>query len=114
DIHSGVECATRKHVRLSSTRLFMGNCFDRNWNPGLFQDASEGGAMNQFGVGNAYGNLARVLMHRPGLELNRVHQGNLKEFHFARPVDREKFLTEYDQMISLFKEHGTEVLFLTD
>src|SRR5262249_30198113 len=53
-------------------------------------------------------------MHRPGRELDHVRPDNLKEFHFARPVDRAKFLAEYDQMISLFKEHGTELLFLTD
>ena len=70
--------------------------------------------MSHFGVRNAYGSLARVLMHRPGRELDQVHADNLKEFHFMRPVDRAKFLAEYDQMISLFKERGTEVLFLTD
>jgi N-dimethylarginine dimethylaminohydrolase len=70
--------------------------------------------VNQYGVRNAYGDLARVLMHRPGPELERVHSGNLEEFHFSRPVDRRKFVAEYDQMISLFQDHGTEVLFLTD
>jgi N-dimethylarginine dimethylaminohydrolase len=70
--------------------------------------------VNHFGVRNAYGDLVRVLMHRPGTELDRVNAGNLEEFHFSRPVDRGKFLSEYDQMISLFQDQGTEVLFLTD
>jgi N-dimethylarginine dimethylaminohydrolase len=70
--------------------------------------------MKSFGVKNAYGDLIRVLMHRPGIELDRVRSRNLEEFHFSRPVDREKFLLEYDQMISIFKNHGTEVLFLTE
>jgi len=70
--------------------------------------------VNHFGVRNAYGTLARVLMHRPGAELDLVNRNNLEEFHFDRPVNREKFVSQYDQMIYLFNEHGAEVLFLTE
>jgi arginine deiminase len=72
-----------------------------------------GGAMT-YGVLNAYGNLRRVLMHRPGLELDLVTSDNLEEFHFAKPVNRDKFVAEYDQMLALFRNHGVEVLLLTE
>ena len=53
-------------------------------------------------------------MHRPGKELDVVDQQNLKEFHFARPVERKKFVAEYEAMLALFRESGTEVLLLTE
>ena len=70
--------------------------------------------MSGFGVRNAYGTLARVLVHRPGRELDRVTPDTLREFHFTRPVDREKFVADYDAMLSLFRDHGVETLLLTD
>ena len=63
---------------------------------------------------NAYGDLKRVLMHRPGRELDLVTERTLKEFHFARPVNRERFTAEYDTMAGLFQAHGVETLMLTD
>jgi N-dimethylarginine dimethylaminohydrolase len=67
-----------------------------------------------FGVPNAYGDLKRVLMHRPGPELDRVSALTLQEFHFERPVDRERFTDEYDTMAGLLEAHGVETLMLTD
>jgi len=37
-----------------------------------------------FGVRTAYGTLERVLVHRPGRELDEVTPETLREFHFAR------------------------------
>lgn len=65
-------------------------------------------------VSNAYGDLKRVIMHRPGSELSMVTRNNLAEFHFARPVDRQKFLSDYDSMLGLFQAHGVETLLLSD
>ncbi len=70
--------------------------------------------MSGFGAATAYGNLRRVIMHRPGPELNLVTEATLKEFNFKRPVDREKFLTDYDAMVSLFQSHGVEILLCRD
>jgi arginine deiminase len=70
--------------------------------------------MSRFGVGNAYGTLERVIVHRPGLELDKVTPETLREFHFARPVDRPKFVADYDAMLALFRSHGVETLLLTD
>jgi len=67
-----------------------------------------------YGVPNAYGDLERVLMHRPGQELDLVTERTLEEFHFERPVNRERFTAEYDTMVGLFQAHGVETLMLTE
>ncbi len=70
--------------------------------------------MSGYGVTNAFGDLKRVLMHRPGSELDLVTEQTLEEFHFERPVDRVRFTDEYDNMAGLFQAHGVETLMLTD
>ena len=70
--------------------------------------------MSGFGVRSAYGDLKRVLMHRPGRELEMVTPRTLKEFHFKRPVKRDAFLADYDVMLSLFQKHGVETLLLRE
>lgn len=67
-----------------------------------------------FGVRSAFGSLDRVLMHRPGVELDAVTNDTLEEFNFARPVDRARFVAEYDAMFDCFTRIGVEVLLLTD
>ena len=70
--------------------------------------------MSGFGVKTAYGDLKRVIMHRPGVELNKVTDQTLKEFNFTRPVDPERFVSDYDAMLSVFQRHGVETLLLRD
>jgi N-dimethylarginine dimethylaminohydrolase len=70
--------------------------------------------MTAFGVASQYGNLRRVIMHRPGRELNVVTDDNLREFNFDRPVNTEAFLSDYDAMLTLFQQHGAETLLLQD
>ena len=70
--------------------------------------------MNGFGVRSAYGTLERVLMHRPGPELGVVTAETVKEFHFSRPVDVERFVADYDAMLGLFRAHGVDVLLLRE
>jgi N-dimethylarginine dimethylaminohydrolase len=67
-----------------------------------------------FGVRNAYGTLERVIVHRPGPELDKVTPDTLREFHFARPVDGRKFVADYDAMLGLFRGHGVETLLLSE
>jgi len=70
--------------------------------------------MSGFGVKTAYGDLKRVIMHRPGAELKKVTDQTLKEFNFTRPVDPERFVSDYDAMLSVFQRHGVETLLLRD
>ncbi len=67
-----------------------------------------------FGVSSAYGTLRRVLMHRPGTELDVVTPHTAAEFNFDRPVDRAKFVADYDAMLQLFHAHGVDVVLLSD
>jgi arginine deiminase len=69
---------------------------------------------NGFGVSNAYGTLHRVLMHRPGAELDFVNDRTIEEFHFARPVNRARFQADYDAMLDRFRAAGVEVLLVSD
>jgi arginine deiminase len=69
---------------------------------------------NGFGVSNAYGTLRRVLMHRPGAELDFVNDRTIEEFHFARPVNRARFQADYDAMFDRFRAAGVEVLLVSD
>ena len=61
-----------------------------------------------FGVRSAFGTLERVLMHRPGPELDVVTSATLDEFNFARPVDRTRFVAEYDAMLNCFTKHKVD------
>jgi N-dimethylarginine dimethylaminohydrolase len=70
--------------------------------------------MSGFGVRTAYGSLARVIMHRPGPELDKVTPDTLREFHFARPVDRARFVADYDALLALVRSHGVEALLLSE
>jgi N-dimethylarginine dimethylaminohydrolase len=70
--------------------------------------------MSRYGVRSAYGDLHRVLMHRPGIELARVTDRSLAEFHFRRPVERERFVQEYELMLGRFRQQGVEVLLLSE
>ena len=70
--------------------------------------------MSGFGVRTAYGSLKRVLMHRPGPELEQVTAQTLQEFNFERPVDRGRFVADYDAMLGLFRAHGVETLLLRE
>jgi N-dimethylarginine dimethylaminohydrolase len=68
----------------------------------------------EYGVRSGYGDLKRVIMHRPGEELYKVTAKTLTEFNFDCPVDVEAFQTDYDAMLDTFHQHGVETLLLTD
>ncbi|MCB0000540.1 MAG: hypothetical protein KDE56_32465, partial [Anaerolineales bacterium] len=67
-----------------------------------------------YGVQSAYGDLKRVLMHRPGMELHMVRPDTLDEFHFDAPVDVAQFVADYDVMVGKLQSHGVETVMLTD
>lgn len=72
------------------------------------------GPASSYGVRSAYGDLHRVIMHRPGTELELVTEKTLAEFHFEAPVDVERFVAQYDVMLRLIQSHGVETLLLRD
>jgi N-dimethylarginine dimethylaminohydrolase len=70
--------------------------------------------VSAYGVRNAYGSLRRVIMHRPGPEVDQVTPATLREFNFERPVDRQKFGADYDAMLGAFRGHGVETVLLRE
>jgi N-dimethylarginine dimethylaminohydrolase len=66
------------------------------------------------GAQTEYGKLRRVLMHRPGRELELVSEDTKRSFGFRRPVDIAKFQSEYDALTETMSEAGAEVVLLTD
>ncbi len=67
-----------------------------------------------FSAQTEYGKLKRVLMHRPGRELNYVTADTWRAFNFRRPVDIAKFQSEYDTLVESISDAGAEVVLLTD
>jgi arginine deiminase len=67
-----------------------------------------------YGVSTDYGNLRRVMIHRPGKELEQVRDDTLKHFGFMRPVDPARFTREYDAMLAILTATGAEAVELCD
>src|SRR5439155_22732933 len=67
-----------------------------------------------FGAQTEFGKLKRVLMHRPGRELDCVSAETASAYNFRRPVDKARFQGEYDTLTESISEAGAEVVLLTD
>ena len=67
-----------------------------------------------YGAQTEYGKLKRVLMHRPGVELQQVRDDSARAYGFRRPVDSALFQAEYDNLVESISEAGAEVVLLTD
>ena len=67
-----------------------------------------------WGVSSAYGDLGGAIVHRPGVELDAVTRETLETFGFRRPVDRERFVAEYDVMLDQLGALGAEMYDLRD
>lgn len=70
--------------------------------------------MKSFGAQNEHGTLKRVLMHRPGPELQLVNTRTAPNFGFSGPVDIPAFLDEFDALTGALGSLGTEVILLSD
>jgi arginine deiminase len=60
------------------------------------------------------GRLTRVMLHRPGPELDQLTHANCRRWLFDRPPDPGLFADEHDRYRELLESHGVEVLELTD
>jgi N-dimethylarginine dimethylaminohydrolase len=67
-----------------------------------------------YGAQTEYGQLKRVLMHRPGVELQLVRDDTYKAYNYRRAVDIGKFQSQYDALTETLSETGADVLLLTD
>lgn len=62
----------------------------------------------------AFGRLTRVMMHRPGKELELISRENHRQWLFDRVPDIGRFIEEHDRYRQLLISHGVEVIELSD
>ena len=60
-----------------------------------------------------FGRLTRVMMHRPGRELEIINHENHRQWLFDRIPDVSRFIEEHDRYRELLVSHGVEVLELS-
>ena len=70
--------------------------------------------MSGFHVGSEVGHLRKVLVHRPGLSLQRLTPSNASELLFDDVLWVGKAGEEHDQFVALMRDRGIEVLELQD
>lgn len=61
------------------------------------------------GVHSEVGQLRQTIVHRPGLELNRLTPGNCQELLFDDVLWAEKARQEHDAFTQTLREHGVQV-----
>lgn len=70
--------------------------------------------MSKPGVHSEVGKLRRVLMHRPGVDMERLTPANRGDFLFDDVVWVERAQREHDAFTSVLRDRGVEVLYLQD
>lgn len=68
----------------------------------------------RYGAQREHGLLKRVLMHRPGDELQLVTPETTRFFGFSSPVDVPRFQRDFDILTARLTSMGVEVVLLTD
>jgi len=70
--------------------------------------------MGQLGVYSEVGKLHKVLVHRPGLCLERLTPQNRTEFLYDDVVWVDKAVAQHDAFTDVLRDHGVEVLYVQD
>jgi arginine deiminase len=70
--------------------------------------------MPGFGVHSEVGKLRKVLVHRPGLSLQRLTPGNAAELLFDDVLWVERAQIEHDQFVDVMRQHGVEVYYVSE
>jgi len=70
--------------------------------------------VTQPGVHSEVGTLKTVLMHRPGIDMQRLTPSNMADFLFDDVVWVERAQREHDAFTAALRERGVEVLYLQD
>ena len=70
--------------------------------------------MARLGVDSEVGKLRRVLVHRPGLSLERLTPANRADFLFDDVVWVERAQSEHDAFVAVMRDRGVEVLELEE
>jgi arginine deiminase len=70
--------------------------------------------MSEFGVFSEVGRLRKVMVHRPGLSLERLTPGNHDELLFDDVLWVERAQWEHDQFVRVLRDRGVEVYYVED
>ncbi|RGD75227.1 arginine deiminase [Anaerofustis stercorihominis] len=70
--------------------------------------------MDKLSINSEIGKLNKILLHRPGFELDRITPEDLKEVLFDDIPWMSRMRKEHDGFAKVLKETGTEVLYVTD
>ncbi len=70
--------------------------------------------MSEFSVQSEVGKLRKVMVHRPGLELQRLTPSNHDDLLFDDVLWVERAQYEHDQFVARMRDRGVEVFLLTD
>lgn len=70
--------------------------------------------MGQLGVYSEVGKLRKVIVHRPGLCLERLTPQNRTEFLYDDVVWVERAIEQHDAFTDVLRDHGVEVLYVQD
>jgi len=70
--------------------------------------------VSKLGVHSEVGRLRKVLMHRPGVDMERLTPANRTEFLFDDVVWVERAQQEHDAFTALLRDRGVEVLYVQD
>ena len=65
--------------------------------------------MSEFGVYSEVGKLRKVMVHRPGLSLQRLTPSNHDELLFDDVLWVERAQLEHDQFVQVMRDRGVEV-----
>lgn len=68
---------------------------------------------NRFGVFSEVGQLKQVMLHRPGLEIDRLTIENMNELLFDDLLWLKQAQKEHDEFARLLRENGAEVLYFS-
>jgi arginine deiminase len=70
--------------------------------------------MSNFGVHSEVGKLRKVLVHRPGLSLQRLTPSNCEELLFDDVLWVERAQLEHDHFVEVMRGRGVEVFYVID
>jgi arginine deiminase len=70
--------------------------------------------MNRYGVYSEVGRLRKVLVHRPGVSLERLTPQNRGDFLFDDVVSVSRAQREHDEFTDVLRDRGVEVLLLQE
>jgi arginine deiminase len=65
-----------------------------------------------FRIDSEYGRLETVLVHRPGLEIDRLTHDNIRAFLFEDVPYLRRIQDEHDEFVGRLREHGIQVIYL--